>query len=251
MVQRNLERPPGFEPPAWTGSWLGRRNEVILDHGFTADQLLPSWWDEKLESAGLAGHSIDIPSHGGGAPRLTRRDLFVMASDLDEGSPDDDYLRLLWHVLAWGSGRSRRNNLQRIAAFTDPELRQERVALLRSATVAARQGDAAIAYGTLIRRGGGKIPGLGPAFFTKFLYFVGSGNAAHACLILDARVAKSLHTAGWSTIPSGSYNWYTETYVAYCELLARWAEAASNTTGKPIAADEYERALFAGHPLSG
>lgn len=148
-----------------------------------------------------------------------------------------------WHGVR---GRHVENNLKRIAAFADPTAREDRVELLRAATIAARQGDTATAYGTLIRRGGGAIPDLGPAFFTKFLYLVGGGRPGHACLILDARVATSLHAAGWSTIPAGSYNWYTQTYVAYCRLLAGWAHAASAATGQPMAPDEFERALFAG-----
>ncbi|QJW38735.1 hypothetical protein [Cellulosimicrobium protaetiae] len=249
MAQRNLEPPPDLEPPTWTGSWLGRREALIVRHGFTSDQLLPTWWNEHLAAAGMTDHQVRPISREGGAPGLTRGDLFVLASNIEESSPDDEYLTLLWHVLAWGSGTSRRNNLQRIAAFADPTAREERVGLLRAATVAAREGDTATAYGTLIRRGGGTIPGLGPAFFTKFLYFVGGGSPEHACLILDARVATSLHAAGWSTIPAGTYNWYTQTYVAYCSLLAGWAAAASATAGQPIAADEFERALFAGRPF--
>ena len=249
MVQRNLEPPPDLAPPAWVGSWLGRREDLIVRHGFTSDQLLLTWWNDHLAAAGMTDHQVRLHSREGGTPGLTRGDLFGMASSLDESSSDDDYLTLLWHVLAWGSGTSRRNNVKRIAAFTDPTAREERVGLLRAATAAARQGDTATAYGTLIRRGGGAIPDLGPAFFTKFLYFVGGGKPEHACLILDARVATTLHAAGWWTIPAGSYNWYTQTYVAYCSLLAEWARAATVAAGQPIAPDEFERALFAGRPL--
>jgi hypothetical protein len=94
------------------------------------------------------------------------------------------------------------------------------------------------------------IPALGPAFFTKFLYFAGVGEGSTPCLILDARVAASLYEAGWTDLPrsarkngySFSYNWYTDTYVSYCELLKRWADAHGPKT-RP---DEIERALFEG-----
>ena len=94
------------------------------------------------------------------------------------------------------------------------------------------------------------IPALGPAFFTKFLYFAGKGRGTTPCLILDARVASSLYEAGWTDLPhsarkngySFSYNWYTDTYVSYCELLQGWADAHGSKTRS----DEIERALFAG-----
>ena len=102
----------------------------------------------------------------------------------------------------------------------------------------------------MIRRGGGVIPALGPAFFAKYLYFVGAGEGSTPCLILDARVASSLYEARWTDLPhsarkncnSFSYNWYTDTYVSYCKLLRGWADARGSGTRS----DEIERALFAG-----
>lgn len=37
-----------------------------------------------------------------------------------------------------------------------------------------------------------------------------------------------------------SYNWYTATYVSYCELLERWAYQS----GAEVTPDMFERALF-------
>ncbi|MBZ2195414.1 hypothetical protein KCQ71_04575 [Ruania sp. N2-46] len=187
---------------------------------------------------------ILTPQEPDGVARLTRSDLFRLAQPL-ANDPEDDapYLTLLWHVLSWGSGTSRRNNLDRINAFVKGDARGRNVRLLRDATRAARSGNPREAYGTLIRRGGGMIPSLGPAFFTKYLYFAGAGTVANRCLILDARVATSLHEAGWSTIPRGSYNWYTDMYAEYVDLLHRWAETITKS-GIPTQADEIERALF-------
>ncbi|WP_159081696.1 8-oxoguanine DNA glycosylase OGG fold protein [Nocardioides sediminis] len=108
------------------------------------------------------------------------------------------------------------------------------------------------AYSTLIKRGGGMIPWLGPAFFSKFLYFANghreTGDENARCLILDARVARSLYLAGWSMAPTYrsetgtfSYNWYTETYVSYCQVLEGWTAEVGRST-----ADMFERALFQG-----
>lgn len=94
------------------------------------------------------------------------------------------------------------------------------------------------------------IPGLGPAFFTKVLYFASETTTGTRCLILDARVAANLYSAGWKTLPhrggNFSYNWFTTTYVDYCELLARWAEEASQELGTTVWPDEIERTLFEG-----
>ena len=161
----------------------------------------------------------------------------------DNVSDDDSLLCFLWHVLAWGSGTSRRNNDRRIASC------KQHVPLLRDAFEASRSSEPRTAYGMLIRRGGAQIPHFGPAFFSKFLYFA-NDNSTPRCLILDARVARSLWNLGWSMAPkyrghSFSYNWYTDTYVSYCALLESWAAASEHK----ITADMFERALFDGQFL--
>ncbi|MBY9074230.1 hypothetical protein K1X13_05280 [Nocardioides sp. WL0053] len=206
------------------------RTEYIDRHGFGRAQLKPEWWIKR-------GVTIHLPSSADGEPVLTRSDLFQMA---DHVSDDDSLLAVLWHVLAWGSGTSRRNNDRRIDSC------KQHISLLKLAFDAARGSDPRTAYGTLIRRGGAKIPHFGPAFFSKFLYFA-SEDSTPRCLILDARVARSLWSLGWSMAPtyrgrSFSYNWYTDTYVSYCALLESWAAASEHD----ITADMFERALFDG-----
>jgi hypothetical protein len=226
--------PAGLTPPDWMLATLKEtdRAAYIERHGFGHARLKPEWWLER-------GITIDLPSRPDGEPALTRRDLFEMA---DHVSDDDSLLAFLWHVLAWGSGTSRRNNDLRIDSC------KQHVPSLRGAFDAARSSDPRTAYRTLIRRGGAQIPHFGPAFFSKFLYFA-SENSAPRCLILDARVARSLWFLGWTMAPtyrgrSFSYNWYTDTYVSYCTLLESWAAAS----GDEITADMFERALFDGLP---
>jgi hypothetical protein len=156
-------------------------------------------------------------------------------------------------VLAWGSGTSRRNNSDRIAAFAKRDDRRENIELLRKAAQHARDASAREAYRCLIRQGRGQIDRLGPAFFAKFLYFVGQGAIGYPCLIIDARVAESLYEAGWK-LPRGlidgrgdySFNWHTDTYVSYCALLKRWADEQSERRYQVIATDQIERSLFKG-----
>jgi hypothetical protein len=97
------------------------------------------------------------------------------------------------------------------------------------------------AYALLLRPSPGAITYLGPAFFTKFLYFAGSGSPDHPCLILDARVAMSLHAIGWTSLRTGGA-WPTWTYLRYLGLLSRWASEHG------VAPDELELTLFNGNP---
>lgn len=228
--------PDGFLAPSrLVDSVRGRtRAEYILDHGFSAEQINVKWWAAR-------GIEITFPTKDAEAPRLTRRDLFAMGNELES---EQDLSSFVWHVLAWGSGNSVRNNLKRLDSIPAHE------PLLREALDVARAGDPRTAYSTLVRRGGGVIPSLGPAFFTKLLYFASEGNddavgPRTRCLILDARVAGSLYRLGWNMAesyptPSFSYNWFTDTYVSYCQLLERWADAA----GEGVTPDMFERALF-------
>lgn len=209
----------------------------------------PGWWagQEGLVPCGT------MPSKQRAS--LTRGDLFDLGRvAASSKATDDDILTLLWHVLEWGTGKNERGNRRRVAAFIDEDDRQHNVQLLRTATAAACKGDPRSAYGTLIKRGGGKIAGLGPAYFTKFLYFVSDGlEQGIRCLILDARVARSLHRVGWPMPNSRSgfsYNWYTDTYVRYCELLDSWAQEQTRSLGRKVFPGEIEKILFDGSERS-
>ncbi|MDR7170513.1 hypothetical protein J2W56_004264 [Nocardia kruczakiae] len=79
---------------------------------------------------------------------------------------------------------------------------------------------------------------LGPAFFTKYLYFAGGGDPDHPCCILDTRVATTLHRAGWSSLPTKG-SWLASAYQRYNDLLADW----KTRTGAPRR-DVIERWLF-------
>lgn len=175
--------------------------------------------------------------------RIRRSDLFALSDAAD--ADDESLLSFLWHVLAWGTGTSARNNRRRIGSC------REHVETLRHAFAAARHGEPREAYESLIRRGGAVVPWFGPAFFTKFLYFA-SESAEPRSLILDARVACSLYRLGWNMAPTYptptfSYNWYTDTYASYCELLRDWSNQANGKAeAHHLTPDMFERALFDG-----
>jgi hypothetical protein len=234
--------------PSYVRSRLGRRQEYVLDQGFDDSSVGADWWNERLLAQGLH-QRVQLSDHGQ-TKLLTRHDLFELARPAARSNATDgEVLTLLWNVLVWGTGKSQRGNDKRIRAFARASDRLRNVGLLREAIAFARGGDAVSAYQLLIRRGGGQIRGLGPAFFTKLLYFASDGVEGTRCLILDARVAGSLSRAGWSSLPWStrtgySYNWFTVTYASYCELLRRWATDESDRRGAQVWPDEIERALF-------
>jgi len=224
------------------------REERIDHHEFEIDT---RWWNQAIRDRSLPG--APIGGRGTGTPEkviLGRGDVFALARPVVQGNASDrDILRLLWHALVWGSGSSRRQNRRRLDAFCG-EQAAGNIALLREAAQLAGSSPRD-AYLTLIRPGGGKIEGLGPSFFTKFLYFAGAGAIEHPCAILDARVATALHTTcGWTGLPPGWRNWYATTYASYCDLLARWAAEESGRlqreegVERTIGLDEIERWLF-------
>ena len=80
----------------------------------------------------------------------------------------------------------------------------------------------------------GKIAGLGPAFFTKWLYFVtarGNETSSAAALILDILVLRWMKANTDLTLRAG----YTVDYARYIEVLAQWGEPYGKT---PVQVEE-------------
>ena len=90
------------------------------------------------------------------------------------------------------------------------------------------------------------MPYLGPAFFTKFLFFAVANppGIKPQPLILDSRVAQTLRTKyGWSI---GSANWPSAKYAQYLEFVSKVCRANPETTP-----EEVEFALFDGGRTEG
>ncbi|WP_396835443.1 hypothetical protein [Mycobacterium sp. ITM-2016-00316] len=82
--------------------------------------------------------------------------------------------------------------------------------------------DPRAAYNLLRPNNKTAIGDLGPAFFTKYLYFAGGGRADHRSYILDRNVAASLNrTCGWETLPIDKA-WLASAYERYALLMDRW-----------------------------
>jgi hypothetical protein len=133
-------------------------------------------------------------------PGIRRGALFELAATTDSS---DGELRLLWHTLAWGGGKRARLMSKRLdSVAANPE---GAASALRTA-VANAQASPVDAYETLYPSGRTLLKYLGPAFFTKFLYFAGRGVATHTCAILDRVVAANLRGRGWDGLRSAGWS---------------------------------------------
>lgn len=219
------------------------RQSVVRDQGF--DLELDRW---ASRISGLPGGPVT--AEGGqttGRGRISRAQLFSMADDTVDDGTGEGALRLLWHTLLWGTGDGNRNNWQRIEAVAEDPRRA--AILLRDAARLSRD-DPREAFVTL-RPGRNAIRYLGPAFFTKFLYFAGGGRPDHPCLIVDNRVLNTLwqNTGGVNGLLEPRHNYSPGTYLAALEVLTTWARELA-TPDRPVAADEIERWAFEPAPVA-
>lgn len=223
--------------PADCRRWLSTtgtdRRHAVIEQAIPVDL---QWWDDSVATFGVPGGPLQREGVGVGRIELSRGQVFAAAADLSEPAA---VWRLLWLSMAWGTGSRRRQVHRRMrAAAADPH---RYVEALTSAAELSRT-DPEKTYALLYPGNRTLIPFLGPAFFTKFLYFAGAGAPTHPSLILDSRVATALHRAGWTSLGTRG-GWPAQTYRRYTALLARWAdEYALEQQGSGT--DVLERWLF-------
>ncbi|MGW4018268.1 8-oxoguanine DNA glycosylase OGG fold protein [Rhodococcus ruber] len=165
----------------WLSTAGADRRHAVLEQAIPVDL---QWWDDSAATFGVPGGPLQREGVGVGRVALSRGQVFAAAADLSEPA----VWRLLWLSMAWGTGSRRRQVHRRMrAAAADPDRCTE---ALRAAAELSRT-DPEKAYALLYPGNRTLIPFLGPAFFTKFLYFAGSGAPAHPSLILDTRVTRA------------------------------------------------------------
>ncbi|ABK02373.1 hypothetical protein Arth_0976 [Arthrobacter sp. FB24] len=200
------------------------RSEHILNHGF---DLGTAWWKIELRKAAWTPSGpLAEPTE---SVRIDRRRLFGMASEIHTG--DIDPVDFTLSVVLWGSGSSRRNNRARIQSIVDVE---GRVALRQALELAST--DAEASFAAFRTNGRNAFAYLGPAFFTKLMYFAGAGSKSHDAYIVDHRVLQTL-----SRTPAGAglraiHNYGPNTYRRACSALEVIASAA-RVSGCPELAD--------------
>ncbi len=155
---------------------------------------------------------------------LNRR--VVRASVLDALARGDALAAFL-PVMAWGYG-SVGYGPHRVEQMLGPGEHVAARKLAEAASV-AQLGDPVEAYRLL--GGPCRLDQLGPAFGTKFLYFVGGG-----ALILDRLAADGLERV--ASIAISPTRWDDVAYARYLEVVGVWAE------GLGVAPDVVEQVLF-------
>lgn len=151
---------------------------------------------------------------------LGRDDLFRIAEDAHRSGDDDQLLQLFWDILAWGVMGNFRNAGRIVDFASTDEGRTRLLTALRTAAAASYSGKIDDAYSAFVDH---KIPRLGPAFFSKVLFFTGD-RLSHEprCLIFDSRVE--------SALPTVTGNYYllarnaSETYARYCRDMHDWSQ---------------------------
>jgi len=204
-----------------------------------------TWWNSAIEAVGggpvqgTVGDEMSAVGEG----TISRGDLFKIAPRA--AFEPDAALALLWHSVAWGAGPSGLRNVPRLI---DSVRRNDDAAshLMRAASLAVTSPHEAY---TLLRPGQKNLfTSLGPAFFTKYLYFASADDSHQPCLILDRNVAVSLFHHGWTSLqadnPKKNSNWPVSTYDRYLELVTRWLDELEADTGQRPRADLIERWLF-------
>ncbi|WP_250403562.1 8-oxoguanine DNA glycosylase OGG fold protein [Streptomyces cellostaticus] len=195
-------------------------------------------------------------SSGDGDAAVSRAQV---TSIVEDALRREAFTEALVATYVWGKGKggspggSGPATLRTILAADDLE------AALADAVTALSEHSAAAAYATLR----GRVPGLGPSFFTKFLYFTGKtvppANGPEP-LVLDRVLARRMRSlasqVGRETghDPDGSIaawvwrdqDWSPHRYQVYLSFLHAAAHQAASTDGWPSDAspDLLEYALF-------
>lgn len=162
-------------------------------------QFLANQWLKRLPA------ELEAPDFLAPGARLSvdRQEIFDLASEVR--SPEDCLELFIW-VLGWGTGTQARSIGRSAPALHDPNLKER---LWRSFSTVQDLG-AVEAYRRLYSWDDHRVKYFGPAFFTKWMYFVAYDfwdNSSPAPLILDKWAAKALDwpTTGWSSSRYGQY----------------------------------------------
>ncbi|MFF8841390.1 hypothetical protein ACF08N_01470 [Streptomyces sp. NPDC015127] len=211
-------------------------DEPVPDRDDVLAQSVPfdrARWLSLLPSAGWWPPELDDCPQVGGRPRVDRRAVFGTARRADTA---EGRRHLLVAALVWGSGTKARSVARRAEIFPKSSVRDIEERLECGLKVLRQQGavDAYFAFNNEQ-----KIPHLGPAFFTKVLYFAGHDQPVGPWrpLILDSVVARALRAADRGTRWPGA-GWTTPKYTRYLSLAHDHARQAG------VLPDQVEAALF-------
>jgi hypothetical protein len=189
--------------------------------------LLPdsTWWPTVLDECPQVGRW----------PRVDRRTVFGIARRADTA---EGRRHLLVAALVWGTGTKAQSVNRRARVFEHSSQAGIDGRLGEALDVLRAQG-AVAAYRAF--NNDQHVPHLGPAFFTKVLYFAGHDSAAapHRPVILDSVVSRALKAKGVVDASWPGNGWTTDQYRLYVDGVHEYAQA------RGVLPDQVEAALFA------
>jgi hypothetical protein len=206
---------------------------AVLDQGFACKV---SWWRRYIDDDRWwpgALNSLPTDPKRSAYERISRRDVFNLAAD----PTPEGRVGLLLAAYIWGTGDSGFLVGRRARVFTKTPIAVVGERLVAAAAVMEQDGPVA-AYDRLLARQPLHIKYLGPAFFTKFLYFA-AGQSSSICpqpLILDRIVARAL--TNHHGMPLRGTGWSSTDYSRYLNLAADLARQAGKSP------DAVEMALY-------
>lgn len=183
----------------------------------------PRHWAQKWPDE-LSSHRPNVLNETGKVSR-SRKELFKLGEKTDDVT---ELLEFYVNVCGWGCGTKARSAARTMKpVIHDPitfrDNLHQGIAILRSSNAIEAYDFFSTSH---------QIKFLGPAFFTKLLYFADPKREA---LILDARVARSLGAAKTN-------DWTTEEYKAYLATV----DAIRNRLDSNLTNDCIEYLLFKG-----
>ena len=180
----------------------------------------PEWWRSRVPSEYWPS-SLDALALDAGKPRwhrIARRDVAALAID----STPTGRVRLLVAAYAWGTGSSG-FLLGRNTRWLKGDLHEVGIRLATAAQT-LQEGGAGAAYSSMLHGGPAAVAYIGPAYFTKYLYFAASSVTVPGLrpLILDRRVASALRSH--TDLGISKQSWSVAEYEAYLSRAAAFAE---------------------------
>jgi hypothetical protein len=187
------------------------------------DNPLAQFWPAELDECPRVGPYLEV----------SRQAVFDVARSV--GDSPEGALRLLVATYAWRTGRHDPRTVHRAKVMLSPSGRDQVASRLTAAVRELAEGGPVVAYGLLSGDLGPAhtVRGLGPAIFTKFLYFAGGVDGERSAgplrpLILDQRVALAFGRLVAADLPAGqsprSSPWPAHWYRRYLEITHGWAE---------------------------
>ena len=208
---------PVTEPLPWLFSGPPPDRHAVLQEPVSFN---PDHWLDRLPERWMFDRLADLAYRQDWQnTKITRQDVFDLTRTM---TTPREAIQGYVAICAWGAGPRARLVGRRVRVLRENKGVGER---LLNALANAREDNAVAAYASFQRRGENRLLHLGPAFWTKVLYF-GAYDPERGLgpLILDRYVAKALNDIagfGWPR----TWNWSQEHYLDYLDAAWRWSDA--------------------------